>query len=79
MQLFEYLLSTANKYRSKSFLEFDEVKNEITTQCVDFILHKCHSYQDLQGKRESFPDLGGLTKKNCFFFLKTLIFSKQFG
>lgn len=64
--MFEYLLTTASKHRSKSFLDFNVVKNEITTHCVDCILHKCHSYQNLQGKRESFPDLGGLSKKKLF-------------
>lgn len=73
MELFEYLLSTASKHRTKSFLDFNVVKNEITTHCVDFILHKCDSYQNLQGKRESFPELGRMTD-NFFFLCQTSLF-----
>ncbi|XP_066154686.1 uncharacterized protein [Euwallacea fornicatus] len=63
IQIIEYLLTRASNNRCISFLKFDVTKMKICSLSVDWILHKCHHYKHIEGKKESFPDLG-LTLNN---------------
>ncbi|KAH1012591.1 uncharacterized protein LOC109546250 [Dendroctonus ponderosae] len=61
VELYEYILICSSKNRCASFINFDQIRQEIAGHCVDYMLHKCEKFRTLEAKKESFPTLA----ENC--------------
>ncbi|CAG9772403.1 unnamed protein product [Ceutorhynchus assimilis] len=77
IELFEYFLTCQAEYRCKSFLEFELIREEITHHCVEYLLHKCLAFRELEGKRESFSHIGANLNDPWSNYYKNLFLSQE--